>query len=186
VSLAGAVEVVDFGVDRAPRRWPVAVVGVIAVLVIGLFVLDSRATTQEYDELFAKAGATEATISITDRRVAGLRQYAGPWLYGPQSPAQLRAAIAALLQDERSEGVARLRQHRLAIEASSVRVWHDDNRRLRAAVLAYLDAAVRRLDAPYDNNRRMDELDRRADLEDALRAAAPDSGRSADAMAVFG
>lgn len=186
MSLAGAVEVVDFGVDRAPRRWPLAVVGVIAALVIGLFVLDSRATTREYDELFGKASATEATISITDRRVAGLRQYAGPWLYGAQSPASLRAAIAALLQGERSEGVARLHEHRAAIEASSIRPWHDDNRRLRTAVLAYLDAAVTRLDAPFDSSRRMDELDRKADLEDALRAAAPDSGRRADAVAVFG
>ena len=128
----------------------------------------------------------EATISITDRRVAGLRQYAGPWLYGTQSPAQVRADIAALLQGERSEGVARLRQHRVAIEAASVRPWHDENRRLRAAVLAYLDAAALRLDAAFDNSRRMDELDREADLQDAFRAAAPDSGRRADAVAVFG
>jgi hypothetical protein len=135
-----AVEVLSTGVERAPpRRTPAVVAGLVAALVAGAAgYADHARRAHETERLVACVRAADH-VSVRERgRVFGMADYIRPALRRGV-PAETITGLHVLVAETAGEAAAAVAPARSGCAAVAVLPWHGGQRRVRAAVLDYLD-----------------------------------------------
>ena len=131
--------------DSRPSRRTTTAIGaallLIAVLLAGA-AADRWQREREVDQLLARAGAAQGTISYADQRIAGTLSYVSPQIRQPSAPARVRASLRAIVQEEAAGQLSALKADRTAMAETWIIRWHDEQRTARRAYVDYLDARL--------------------------------------------
>ena len=163
-------DVLVSGSERPPRpRRALVLLVLLALLATGAVVADDAVRRHEAAVLARQAGTAQDAVTYADGRVAATVHYTMPLLVSARQPAQVRAGLARLVEQEAAAQIAPVQRERAVLAAVRVLPWHGAQRRVRAVQLDYLDAEVRHLRAAAADARVLFRPDPGLDLSrDAL------------------
>lgn len=146
--MTDTADVLEGGGPTVPDRRKVVLRLSAAVAAVGLALGGtSFAQDRAGDDLLRAAAAGERTADYAAGVVAGVVEYAEPQLDGAQTPADVQAGLARLVEQAAAREVPALAARLDAVERTWVPPWAGSMRRARAATADYLQARLDRLEA---------------------------------------
>jgi hypothetical protein len=138
-------EVLDVGPDRPVRPRPAAwrrpavlVAAVVALVAAGAWYADDRRRAAETGELLACVRAADEASVPARARVSAMADYVRP-AFREGTPPETVTGLHRLVAGAAAEAVAEIRPARDRCAAVAPRAWHEGQRQVHAAALAYLD-----------------------------------------------
>ena len=147
--------------DRARRRAPLAVAGVIGLLAMvaaGFLFWSDSVRTSANEELATAFSESVAAAAAGERRVQATLAYASPMIWSTSVPEKVRDDLRALVEASAAEVSGNLGVLRDRVSGTSVLPWQERQAAARVAVLALIDAQRARFDGIAGDARDIDRV----------------------------